>query len=252
MSPSVDMTSSASGLAAVSTWCVRQVASPSGSGSVEAPTSCRKGRHQVCRSNMEMVEAYALGAYRIAAALAGCDHGTVKRYVERRDAGLPAHRGLERGSIIDVFRPKLEEWVGRDNSRFVTIWCTPSCGDGVHQNGSDHLSGDGGERVGPAGGTPAVVSAVGRRTGRLGAVRLGAGSPGPRPADRHTHERRPSFEGLGLIGKHGRRLLGGPFAHADIAVSLHPDFCASSVFEAPRRRPTRSGPYSLSRGSLPT
>ena len=67
---------------------------------------------------MEILEAYDLvGTYRAAAVLAGCDHHTVKRYVERRDAGLPPDRRIERGSIIDEFRPKIDEWVKRSNGK---------------------------------------------------------------------------------------------------------------------------------------
>jgi transposase len=67
---------------------------------------------------MEILEAYDLvGTYRAAAELAGCDHHTVKRYVERRDAGLPPDRQIERVSIIDEFRPKIDEWVKRSHGQ---------------------------------------------------------------------------------------------------------------------------------------
>ena len=65
---------------------------------------------------MEILEAYDLvGTYRGAAKLAGCDHHTVKHYVQRRDAGLPPDTPLERPSIIDPFRAKIEELVDRSN-----------------------------------------------------------------------------------------------------------------------------------------
>ena len=67
---------------------------------------------------MEILEAYDLvGTYRGAAELAGCDHHTVKHYVERRERGLTPHDGAERSSIIDGFRPKIEELVKRSQGQ---------------------------------------------------------------------------------------------------------------------------------------
>jgi transposase len=67
---------------------------------------------------MNILEAYDLvGSYRGAAELAGCDHHTVKHYVERRDAGLASDAGLVRGSIIDPFRAKIEEWVDKSHGK---------------------------------------------------------------------------------------------------------------------------------------
>jgi len=67
---------------------------------------------------MEILEAYDLvGTYRGAAELAGCDHHTVKHYVERRDRGLGAHDGAERASIIDGFRAKIAELVERSQGQ---------------------------------------------------------------------------------------------------------------------------------------
>jgi hypothetical protein len=67
---------------------------------------------------MEILAAYDLvGTYRGAAELAGCDHHTVKHHVERRAAGLPPEAGLERSSIVDPFRPKIEELVDRSHGR---------------------------------------------------------------------------------------------------------------------------------------
>jgi hypothetical protein len=67
---------------------------------------------------MEILEAYDLvGTYRGAAELAGCDHHTVKHYVQRRAAGLPPDADLERPSIIDPYRAKIEELVERSNGK---------------------------------------------------------------------------------------------------------------------------------------
>ena len=67
---------------------------------------------------MEILEAYDLvGTYRGAAELAGCDHHTVKHYVERRARGLTPHDGAERSSIIDEFRPKIVELVRRSQGQ---------------------------------------------------------------------------------------------------------------------------------------
>lgn len=67
---------------------------------------------------MEILEAFDLvGSYRGAAALTGCDHHTVKHYVERRDAGGDPAAGMQRGSIVDGFRDKIEEWVERSHGR---------------------------------------------------------------------------------------------------------------------------------------
>lgn len=63
---------------------------------------------------MEILEVYDLaGTYRGAARLAGCDHHTVQRYVERREtAADPAVPG-PRPSMIDGYRAKIEELVER-------------------------------------------------------------------------------------------------------------------------------------------
>ena len=63
---------------------------------------------------MEILEAFDLvGSYRGAAELAGCDHHTVKHYVARRDAGRSPEAGVVRASMIDAFRPKIDEFVAR-------------------------------------------------------------------------------------------------------------------------------------------
>lgn len=63
---------------------------------------------------MEIVEAYDLvGTYRGAAELAGCDHHTVKHYVERRAAAADPTVAVARSSVIDDYRAKIEELVER-------------------------------------------------------------------------------------------------------------------------------------------
>lgn len=67
---------------------------------------------------MEILEAYDLtNTYRGAAELAGCDHHTVKLHVQRRARGLTPHDGARRLSIIDEFRPKIEELVERSHGK---------------------------------------------------------------------------------------------------------------------------------------
>jgi len=69
---------------------------------------------------MEILEAFDLtGSFRAAAELAGCSHHTVERYVGLRDAGqLPTGlEPMERAKLIDLFLPKVEEWVERSNGR---------------------------------------------------------------------------------------------------------------------------------------
>ena len=63
---------------------------------------------------MEILEAYDLvGTYRGAARLAGCDHHTVKHYVERRAAAADPAASVPRPSMIDAYRAKIEELVDR-------------------------------------------------------------------------------------------------------------------------------------------
>jgi len=66
---------------------------------------------------MEILEAYDLtGSYRAAAELAGCDHHTVRRYVQLRAAGTPGSgRQAPRARAIDEHLAKIEEMV--DNSK---------------------------------------------------------------------------------------------------------------------------------------
>ena len=63
---------------------------------------------------MEILEAYDLvGTYRGAARLAGCDHHTVRHYVERRAAAADPAAAVPRPSLVDGYRAKIEEWVER-------------------------------------------------------------------------------------------------------------------------------------------
>ncbi|GAA5102901.1 IS21 family transposase [Haloechinothrix salitolerans] len=66
---------------------------------------------------MEILEAYDLtGSYRSAAELAGCDHHTVRRYVERRGLGQAPAR-MRAAQLIDPFVDKVEEWVDRSRGK---------------------------------------------------------------------------------------------------------------------------------------
>jgi transposase len=70
------------------------------------------------REIMEILEAYDLtGCAHSAAQLAGCDEKTVTRYVAARDAGRDPLVAVERDSIIDAWREKIEEWVDRSEAR---------------------------------------------------------------------------------------------------------------------------------------
>lgn len=65
---------------------------------------------------MEILEAYDLtGSYRAAAELVGCDHHTVRRYVQLRASGNPCPEQVVRPRAIDEHLEKIEEMV--DNSR---------------------------------------------------------------------------------------------------------------------------------------
>ena len=60
---------------------------------------------------MEILEAFDLtGSYRDAGELVGCSHHTVAHHVEAR-AGGRLGEAARRGQLIDLFLPKLEEWV---------------------------------------------------------------------------------------------------------------------------------------------
>ncbi|MBF6163137.1 IS21 family transposase [Nocardia cyriacigeorgica] len=70
------------------------------------------------REIMEILEAYDLtGSFRAAAALAGCDHHTVARYVALRAAGESPIAREHRARPIDEYLPKIEELVVRSNGR---------------------------------------------------------------------------------------------------------------------------------------
>ncbi|WP_280399802.1 IS21 family transposase [Nocardia carnea] len=70
------------------------------------------------REIMEILEAFDLtGSYRAAAALAGCDHHTVARYVALRAAGESPAAREHRARPIDEYLPKIEELVVRSDGR---------------------------------------------------------------------------------------------------------------------------------------
>ena len=64
------------------------------------------------REIMEILEAFdATGCAHSAAALAGVDPKTVRRYVEARDAGRPVDAPGRRAKLIDAFMGKVEDLV---------------------------------------------------------------------------------------------------------------------------------------------
>jgi len=67
---------------------------------------------------MEILAAYDLtGSYRKAAELAGCDHHTVRRYVQLRGTGIDPAARAERSKMIDAFMPKIEELVEKSHGK---------------------------------------------------------------------------------------------------------------------------------------
>ncbi|MEU7649949.1 hypothetical protein [Streptomyces huasconensis] len=63
---------------------------------------------------MEIFEALdATGCAHSAAALAGVDPKTVRRYAQMRDTDRPVDGPIARPKLIDLFIPKIEEWVDR-------------------------------------------------------------------------------------------------------------------------------------------
>jgi transposase len=67
---------------------------------------------------MKILDAYDLtGSLRDAGELAGCSHHTVKQYVDRRAAGGTLDRAVARPQLIDVYLPKVEEWVERSKGK---------------------------------------------------------------------------------------------------------------------------------------
>jgi transposase len=70
------------------------------------------------REIMEILEAYDLTrCAHSAAQLVGCDEKTVTRYVAVRDVGGDPYADVERSSIIDPWRAKIEELVERSKGR---------------------------------------------------------------------------------------------------------------------------------------
>jgi len=66
------------------------------------------------REIMNILEAFDLtGCAHSAARLVGCDPKTVRRWVDRRDRGLPVAGPARRERLIDPFAAKVEEWVDR-------------------------------------------------------------------------------------------------------------------------------------------
>ncbi|MGV9324118.1 IS21 family transposase [Streptosporangium sandarakinum] len=67
---------------------------------------------------MEILAAYDLtGSYRKAAAVVGCDHHTVRRYVRLRRAGTAAPEPVRRAKLIDAFMPKIEELIEQSHGK---------------------------------------------------------------------------------------------------------------------------------------
>ena len=67
---------------------------------------------------LEILEAYDLTkSFRSAAALTGCDHHTVARYVAARAAGLDPSTGGDRSTVSEPFVDKIHEWVDRSDGR---------------------------------------------------------------------------------------------------------------------------------------
>jgi hypothetical protein len=57
------------------------------------------------------------GCAHSAAQLVGCDPKTVRRWVDRRDRGLPVAGPVRRPRLIDPYLAKVEEWVDRSRGR---------------------------------------------------------------------------------------------------------------------------------------
>ena len=74
---------------------------------------------KVSEEMLEILRAYdRLGSYRAAARECKCSHNTVKRYVDRRAAGRLGDRlKRPRESIIQPFRPYLQEWVAESGGK---------------------------------------------------------------------------------------------------------------------------------------
>lgn len=67
---------------------------------------------------MKILEAFDLTeSFRAAGELVGCDHHTVKKYVQLRDAGVPVLERPPRPKAIDAYLGKVEEWVERTEGK---------------------------------------------------------------------------------------------------------------------------------------
>lgn len=67
---------------------------------------------------MEILAAYDLtGSYRKAAELAGCDHHTVRRYVQLRGTGHDPAARVPRAKVMDAFMPKIEELAEKSHGK---------------------------------------------------------------------------------------------------------------------------------------
>ena len=67
---------------------------------------------------LEILEAYDFTkSLRSAAALCGCDHHTVARYVAARAAGLDPSKGGDRSTVTEPFVDKINEWIDRSDGR---------------------------------------------------------------------------------------------------------------------------------------
>jgi len=74
---------------------------------------------KIAEEIMEILEAFDLtGSFRAAGDLVSCSHHTVEHWVTRREAGLLVPGApVGRSSVIDEYRPKLEELVERSKGR---------------------------------------------------------------------------------------------------------------------------------------
>jgi hypothetical protein len=71
---------------------------------------------------LEILEAFDLTkSLRSAAALVGCDHHTVARYVAARAAGLDPSTGNDRATVSEPFVDKIHEWECRKDG-VTGIW----------------------------------------------------------------------------------------------------------------------------------
>ncbi|WP_446225068.1 hypothetical protein ACTWPB_08130 [Nocardia sp. IBHARD005] len=84
----------------------------------------------------EILAAYDLtGSYRKAAELAGCDHHTVRRYVQLRGTGIDPAVRLPRTKLIDLYMPTVEELIEASHGR---IGARAVAGDGAQAGIHEH------------------------------------------------------------------------------------------------------------------